>query len=280
MMQKRKKFEDLTIIDDFMFGAVMSNPERCKRLLEAILNVKIQKVTYPERQKVIDVAYNSKSVRLDVYVEDEKDTVYNIEMQTSQKDDFPLRIRYYHDMIDLNIIEKGDDYALLKRSFVIFFCTFDPFGKGLYRYTFDRQCREDSSLYLNDKATSIILNCSGRTGNASTELKELLHYMSGEEPKGALATDVAKGVSEVLKNENWRRDYMTLAMKFKEERRIADLTRVVSAIKELKSEMPLDRISKVFHLQTDELNTIISKIDADPNRPDEDIAEEILGYDG
>ena len=213
-MRKRKNFEELTITDDFMFGAVMSDPERCKRLLECILDVKISKVTYPERQKVIDVAYDSKSVRLDVYVENEKDTVYNIEMQTTQKDDFPLRVRYYHDMIDLNIIEKGDDYEQLKRSFVIFFCTYDPFGKGLYRYTFDRQCREDSSLYLNDKATSIILNCSGRTGNASAELKDLLHYMGGEEPKGALATDVAKGVSEVLKNENWRRDYMTLSVNY------------------------------------------------------------------
>lgn len=277
-MRKRKNFEELTITDDFMFGAVMSDPERCKRLLECILDVKISKVTYPERQKVIDVAYDSKSVRLDVYVEDEKDTVYNIEMQTSQKDDFPLRIRYYHDMIDLNIIEKGDDYALLKRSFVIFFCTYDPFGKGLYRYTFDRQCREEPALYLNDKATSIILNCTGHNGNVSTELKELLHYMSGEEPKGTLATDVAKGVSDVLKNEKWRRDYMTLAMKFKEERRIAELMKVISSIRTSAGKIPDDIIQSVLNIEKPQFEDISERISHEPNKTDEDIAEDILGY--
>lgn len=40
--------------------------------------------------------------------------------------------------------------------------------------------------------------------------------MSGQEPQGALASDVAKGVSEVHKSEKWRREYMTLAMRFKE----------------------------------------------------------------
>ena len=89
----------------------------------------------------MDFSYDSKSVRLDVYVEDEKNTVYNIEMQATSDKFLPLRIRYYHDMIDLNIIDKGELYSELKRSFVIFICTYDPFGKDRYIYTFDRSCR-------------------------------------------------------------------------------------------------------------------------------------------
>ena len=72
-----KKLEELTIVDDFMFGAVMSNPKLCKQLLELILNVKIKSIKYPELQKSIANRYQSKSVRLDVYVEDNKNTVYN-----------------------------------------------------------------------------------------------------------------------------------------------------------------------------------------------------------
>lgn len=46
-----KPFDELTITDDFMFGAVMSEPKYLKPLLEYILNVKIDHITYPELQK-------------------------------------------------------------------------------------------------------------------------------------------------------------------------------------------------------------------------------------
>ena len=42
--------------------------------------IKIKEITYPERQKVIDLMYGAKGVRLDVYCEDEKKTVYPIDI--------------------------------------------------------------------------------------------------------------------------------------------------------------------------------------------------------
>ena len=78
--RKKKELKDLTIVDDFMFGAVMSNPKLCKPLLEMILEKRIQRIEYPELQKTIDKQYGSKGVRLDVYVEDDENTVYNIEI--------------------------------------------------------------------------------------------------------------------------------------------------------------------------------------------------------
>ena len=65
-MRKRKELRELTIVDDFMFGAVMSNPKLCKPLLEMILCEKINRIEYPELQKTIDMQYGSKEVRLDV----------------------------------------------------------------------------------------------------------------------------------------------------------------------------------------------------------------------
>ena len=55
--RKLKTFDELTITDDFMFGAVMSDPNNLKPLLEYILNIKIAQITYPERQKVIELTY-------------------------------------------------------------------------------------------------------------------------------------------------------------------------------------------------------------------------------
>ena len=112
-----KPFEELTITDDFMFGVVMSDPNNLKPLLECILNIKIAQIHYPERQKVIDVTYDAKGVRLDVYCEDDNNTVYSIEMQVTDQRNLPKRIRYYHDMIDLNIIDKGENYKELKKSY-------------------------------------------------------------------------------------------------------------------------------------------------------------------
>ena len=123
-MYRSKKFEDLTISDDFMFGIVMRDPKYCKPFLETILNIKISRIEYPEDQKTINLSLDAKSIRLDVYVEDDFDTVYNIEMQNGHHKNLPKRTRYYQGMIDLNLLDKGMDYTQLKQSFVIFVCTF------------------------------------------------------------------------------------------------------------------------------------------------------------
>ena len=84
-----------------------------------------------------------KSVRFDIYVEDGNNTVYNIEMQTTENRNLPKRTRYYQGMIDLNILEKGENYKDLKRSFVIFVCTFDLFGERRHIYTFENRCLQN-----------------------------------------------------------------------------------------------------------------------------------------
>jgi len=70
-------WENLKISNDFMFAKVMRNPELCKGMLERLLDIRIDHIEYPEEQKVIDIARDSKSVRLDVYIHDEKNTVCN-----------------------------------------------------------------------------------------------------------------------------------------------------------------------------------------------------------
>ena len=54
-MCKRKKLSELTLKDNFMFGAVMANPQNCKPMLERILGIDILTVEV-DREKCI--AYN------------------------------------------------------------------------------------------------------------------------------------------------------------------------------------------------------------------------------
>ena len=129
METRQTKWEELSISNDFLFGKVMQNPELCRGLLQRILpDLKIARIEYPELQKSIRMDMDARSVRLDVYVKDEKETVYDIEMQVSGTKELPRRSRYYQSMIDLQLIDKGQLYDELKRSYVIFICPFDFYG--------------------------------------------------------------------------------------------------------------------------------------------------------
>ena len=133
---QQKKYKELRFTDDFMFTKVMvNNPEICRKVLERILAIKINKVMMPEKQKTIEILSDGKGIRLDVYVDDDKGTVYNIEMQSVLKGHLPKRSRYYQGMIDMNLIERGARYRDLKRSFVIFICLSEIF-KALYTEIF------------------------------------------------------------------------------------------------------------------------------------------------
>ncbi|MCM1307652.1 MAG: Rpn family recombination-promoting nuclease/putative transposase [Butyrivibrio sp.] len=212
-----KSFEELQIKDDFMFGVVMRNPKLCKPFLERVLDIKILHIEYPRSQETIDISADAKSVRLDVYVEDGKETVYNIEMQTSENKNLPKRTRYYQGMIDLNILEKGGDYKQLKQSFVIFVCTFDLFGEGRHIYTFENRCIQNPSLCLGDGTTKIILNTKGTMNDVTPEMKRLLDFIDGKEPKDDFTKELDAAVRSVRRNEKWRLDYMTLQMKYQEK---------------------------------------------------------------
>ena len=210
-------WENLNISNDFMFAKVMRNPELCKGMLERLLDIQIDHIEYPEEQKVIDISKDSKSVRLDVYLRDEKGTVYNIEIQTTNKKNLSRRTRYYAGMIDLNAIEKGADYSELPQSFVIFICTFDAFGKGLWRYTFENMCKEDTNLLLKDGTAKIFFNTTGTQGNISEDTKNILKFIENNTAEDDFTEKLAQEVQKIKENKEWQVEYMTLLMREREK---------------------------------------------------------------
>lgn len=211
-----KAFEELQLKDDFMFSVVMRDPKFCKPFLERLLGIKISRLEYAKSQNIIDLSADAKSVRLDIYVEDENHSVYNIEMQAVKKKNLPKRTRYYQGMVDLSILEKGEDYKNLKRSFIIFICTFDLFGEGRHIYTFENRCTQDLRIRLGDDATKIILNTKGTMDDITPDLKKVLDFIDGRGASDEYTKALEKEVESVRKNEKWRLDYMTLQMKYQE----------------------------------------------------------------
>ena len=212
-----KKWEELEITDDFLFGKVMRNPEICKRTVEAILDIQIDHIEYPEEQKVIDISVDAKSVRLDVYVKDSKDTIYNIEMQPTNRGILPKRSRYYQSMIDLNLIEKGQAYKKLNPSYIIFICAFDLFGKNRCIYTFENRCVQETDLPLGDETTKIFLNSKGDKTNVNVNLAAFLDYINRKETiNNDFIEALDHEVKEARQNKKWRLEYMTLYTKLQE----------------------------------------------------------------
>ena len=168
-----RKFKDLTIRDAFMFAAVMSDPEICRRVLELTLGIPISEV-HIQTEKTM--AYHSEyhGVRLDVYAADADRTRFNVEMQVTLQRFLPKRSRYYHDQIDMDALLAGDSYENLPDTYVIFICDFDPFGDGLYRYSTGMVC-EETGKSVSDGVKTVYLNAHGR--NREDIPEELLQFL-------------------------------------------------------------------------------------------------------
>lgn len=216
-MSIEKDWEELQIKDDFLFSKVMRDKEICMKLLEKLLQIKIDDIVYLEEQKTIDIGYDAKSVRLDVFADDGK-RIFNLEMQTTNRKELPRRSRYYQGMIDLNTIEKGESYKKLKESFVIFICTFDPFGEGRSQYTFENICFEDYTLKLNDGAKKIFFNTADYMKEENEDIREFLRYVNGEKSNNSFVKELEDKVTVVKSNKEWRQEYMTLRMREEEIR--------------------------------------------------------------
>lgn len=90
------------------------------------------------------------------------------------------------------------------------------FGKGRHIYTFENRCIQDTSLSLGDDTIKIILNTKGTMDDVPPELKSLLDFIDGEEPRDEFTKELEAAVKTVRKNEKWRLDYMTLQQEYRE----------------------------------------------------------------
>ena len=223
-MGRKKQLKELTIKDNFMFGAVMMDEENCKGLLERVLQIKID---YVEISKEKSIVYHPeyKGVRLDVYAKDENHTRYNVEMQVQKKSALGKRSRYYQSQMDMEMLLTGEDYAGLPNTYVIFICDFDPIGEGKYRYTFRTKCEELLGMNLEDGRTTVFLNTHGK--NESEVLKELvtlLKYIredidgSEREFHDSYVERLQKFIHEIKSNREMEERFMIFEEMLKDER--------------------------------------------------------------
>lgn len=257
-----KAWEDLTIRDDFMFKAVMYSKELCMGVLEAILNEPIHDIKYLGEEVSLKAGYASNGVRLDVYVEDDAHTVYNVEMQVGAETDEEIakRMRYYQAQIDAEILKSGKDYSELRQTIIIFICPFDPIGRGWHLYWYENTCRRDATLKLKDGAIKIILNTRGTGDDISPQLRAFMDYVNrGILSSNPLVQAIDKRLKEVKQNEEARLSYMTLEMKLRDVRKdgLDEGKALMMRIwKLLQAKTPFADIAEETHVSIDEVRQI------------------------
>lgn len=242
-MTESKTLQDLTIKDNFMFGAVMTNEELCRELLELVLGFPIAKVTVSkEKSFVYHPEY--KGVRLDIVAADSQNTHYNVEMQVARRKNPGRRSRYYHSQIDMELLRTGKDYSLLPDSYVIFICDFDPFYQKKYRYTFDSICLENNGISLGDGSHTLFLStCGENKEEVPEELVKFLNYVK-EGPKdttavfeGGFVARIQEEIRLIKASREMEEQYMLLEELIREEREEGKAQGKISSILELLSDL-------------------------------------------
>ena len=207
-------FKNLPLSDDFMFGEVMRRPEICKLFLEALLGKEIARIEYISKQQDLSDSYTSHGIRLDVYLKDEENTVYCVEMQTTGGMVLFKRIRYYQGMIDRHNLQKGTHYSKLPESFIIMICTGDLFDCGLavYKRKVTMEGCEDAAY--DDGSRVYLLNSAYTTGNADDAILEFLNCIRSNDTSAAaykttLMREVCPAINEIREDPGKEAEYMT-----------------------------------------------------------------------
>lgn len=191
----KRKLEDLNLIDDFLFQELISQKEDgeefARILLSTILGKTVRKVKVIPQKNILGIDTDRHGIRMDAYTEDissESDTalvdaqivsdIYDIEPNNKyEKESLPKRMRYYHGLIDTQLLASSLGYDKLQNVIIIIILPYDPFGINHMVYTIQNQCVEATSIPYDDGAKKIFLYTKGTEGNPSQELKDMLKYI-------------------------------------------------------------------------------------------------------
>ena len=223
-------WDSLTFANNYVFLEVMNNKERCQYLIEKILHIPIKQILQIVAERhTSSPRISSKSIRLDVYVEILDGTVIDLEMQVTGKGstiyrdkdekkverELPLRTRYYQSLISMDMLRRGLKYTKLRKSFVVFICTFDPYGKGLPVYHFSYRSREDTSLEMGDLTENIFLNAMAADNTEDKELAAFLRYVHDGQVQNAFTQEIDAETRRVKNDRDWRERVVTWEMDLK-----------------------------------------------------------------
>ena len=200
MERRRKTLEELNLLDNFLFNAMLTYPDTgeafIRKLLETLFDRKFPHLKIHPQKTFIGLNTGLRGEEDgSVQILDEAiPTVYDVEpdhnKDAAQIKAFPKRARFYHAAIDRVALKSGENFGKLKKVYVIFICDYDPFGCDRVLYTIKNKCLEEPELPYNDDAETWMLYTRGKKGNISKSLRQLLSYMENTNQSNAINEDL------------------------------------------------------------------------------------------
>ena len=212
--QIQKEFLEAKISDNFIFTKVFQKEELLRELIRRILpEVRLGKIKILAREYDVKEVEKGKGIVLDIYVEDE-DKMIDIEMQVVNKPkELPNRVRYYQDLMDMDNLLKGEGYGVMKKSYVVFICLFDPLGDNKYLYNGGTRFDVVKKSKYNDGRKIILINTKGQEGKITKELKNLLNYIDGiKDIEDTFIEKIEKQIVRIKGNEKEGRRFMSMRL--------------------------------------------------------------------
>ena len=218
-MSKSKPFQELNLVDGFLFGASTENPEDAeyiaKLIIERATGKKVREVTVTQEKPLLGIDVGYHGIRMDLYVtEYEKERVvkvYDIEPNRYGITELPRRSRFSQALTDAKLLKSGENYNDIPEYLSIWILTKDPFGKNQMLYCVKNCVEGYPDIVYNDGVTKLFLYVGGEIeGNEA--LKDLLRYFGKSDKHNVVDRDIEKLhtiVEKVKHNRKVGEQYMT-----------------------------------------------------------------------
>lgn len=207
-----QQWEELTIANDRMFSMAMENNAICRELLRRIFpELAIDRVQRVTVQKQVNTPLDARTVRFDVYIRDDQQRTYIVEMQVANRQNLPYRLRYYLEQVDYSILGLGDNYEKLAGypTYVIFFCDFDYYGQDRPEYRFEWRNIDQPDLAAGTGQQLVVFNAQASTFHDNIGVAGFLKLMHNQIAAGdPLVEQVTQEMKRIKQDPERRRDYM------------------------------------------------------------------------
>lgn len=214
-----------------------------------------------------------RGVRLDVHAIDASGREYDIEVQRADKGASEKRARFNSSLLDLNSLQKGDTFAQLPETYVIFITEHDVLQYGLARYHIDRIIRETQTPF-HDEEHIIFVNGAYE---GSDDIGKLTHDFRSRDTESMLLAPLKEAAVRYKENpeevtkmckelEDWLHEEKADGIaegraagraEGKAEGRAEGKAETALAL--LKDGFPFDKVAKYTKLSTDAIEALARK---------------------
>lgn len=189
--------KDLTIMSDVFMRNVFKKRECTEYVLQVIMGKKNLRII----DQVLQKDYKNlqgRSAILDCVVRDSDGKQMDVEIQQDNEGASPKRARYHSGLMDMNILNPGQDFDELPESYVIFITRDDALGYGLPIYHIHRTIEEVSENF-KDEAHIIYVNSEKQDDTELGHLMHDLHCKNAEDMHSKILADRVYELKETQK---------------------------------------------------------------------------------